>query len=72
MKLYEQKCELPRRAGIKQALVSGVGFGSSMFFLLAVYAIGFYIGAHFVEAGKTTFPKVFQVGWYYLILKGYS
>ncbi|KAI3523832.1 hypothetical protein L1887_02272 [Cichorium endivia] len=61
MKLYEKKCEKPRKAGIQQGLVSGAGFGMSMLLLYLVYAISFYVGAHFVEAGKTTFPKVFQV-----------
>ncbi|KAI3790865.1 hypothetical protein L2E82_04252 [Cichorium intybus] len=61
MKLYEKKCEKPRKAGIQQGLVSGAGFGMSTLLLYLVYAISFYVGAHFVEAGKTTFPKVFQV-----------
>ncbi|XP_071741605.1 ABC transporter B family member 11-like isoform X2 [Rutidosis leptorrhynchoides] len=61
MKLYENKCKGPRRAGIKQGLVSGTSFGSSMFFLFIVYATSFYVGARFVEAGLTTFSKVFQV-----------
>ncbi|XP_024985969.1 ABC transporter B family member 11-like [Cynara cardunculus var. scolymus] len=61
MKLYEKKCESPRRAGIQQGLVSGFGFGLSMFLLFVVYATSFYVGARFVAAGKTTFPKVFQV-----------
>ncbi|KAJ0788784.1 putative ABC-type xenobiotic transporter [Helianthus annuus] len=61
MNIYEKKCEGPRKAGIKQGLVSGVAFGSSMFLLFVVYATSFYVGARFVAAGKTSFPKVFQV-----------
>ncbi|KAJ9537113.1 hypothetical protein OSB04_029846 [Centaurea solstitialis] len=61
MKLYEKKCEAPRKAGIQQGLISGAGFGLSMFLLFLVYATSFYVGARFVAAGKTTFPKVFQV-----------
>ncbi|KAI3523833.1 hypothetical protein L1887_02274 [Cichorium endivia] len=61
MKLYEKKCEKPRKAGIQQGLVSGAGFGASMFLIFIVYATSFYIGARFVEAGRTTFDKVFQV-----------
>lgn len=60
-KLYENKCEGPRKEGIKQGLVSGISFGSSLFFLFVVYATSFYVGARFVAAGKTTFTKVFQV-----------
>nr|XP_043626218.1 ABC transporter B family member 21-like [Erigeron canadensis] len=61
MKLYETKCEGPKRVGIKQGLISGAGFGSSLLLLYLVYAAIFYIGALLVEAGKTTFPEVFQV-----------
>ncbi|KAI3744849.1 hypothetical protein L1987_57945 [Smallanthus sonchifolius] len=61
MKLYERKCEGPRKAGIKQGLVSGAAFGSSLFLLFLVYATSFYVGARFVAAGKTSFPNVFQV-----------
>lgn len=61
VKLYEKKCEGPRKAGIKQGVVSGAAFGSSLFLLFAVYAASFYVGARFVAAGETSFPKVFQV-----------
>ncbi|CAH1453217.1 unnamed protein product [Lactuca virosa] len=61
MKLYEKKCEKPRKAGIQQGLVSGAAFGVSMFLIYIVYATSFYVGARFVEAGRTTFSKVFQV-----------
>lgn len=61
MKLYKIKCEGPRKTGVKQGLVSGVGFGLSFFFLFLVYATSFYVGARLVEAGRTTFPDVFKV-----------
>lgn len=61
MKLYEKKCEKPRKTGIQQGLVSGAAFGVSMFLIYIVYATSFYVGARFVEAGRTTFSKVFQV-----------
>nr|XP_043636161.1 ABC transporter B family member 11-like [Erigeron canadensis] len=61
MELYEKKCEGPQKEGIKQGVVSAAGFGLSSFLLFVVYATSFYIGARFVAAGKTTFPKVFQV-----------
>ncbi|OVA16637.1 ABC transporter [Macleaya cordata] len=61
MKLYEKKCEGPRRTGIRQGLISGVGYGVSFFLLFCVYAASFYIGGRLVEEGKTTFPKVFRV-----------
>ena len=61
MQLYEKKCEGPMEAGIKQGLISGVGFGLSFALLFCVYASSFYAGAQLVGHGKTTFSKVFQV-----------
>lgn len=61
LKLHENKYEGPRRAGIKQGLVRGAGFGSPMLFLRLVYTFNFYIGAYlFVKASKNTFPTLFQ------------
>lgn len=61
MQLYQRKCEGPMRAGIRQGVISGFGFGVSFFLLFCVYATSFYAGARLVEEGKTTFPKVFRV-----------
>ncbi|GMH30820.1 hypothetical protein Nepgr_032663 [Nepenthes gracilis] len=61
MQLYEKKCEGPMNAGIKQGLVSGVGFGFSFAMLFCTYAACFYAGAQLVDHGKTTFSKVFRV-----------
>ncbi|KAJ4775062.1 ABC transporter B family member 21 [Rhynchospora pubera] len=61
MQLYKKKCEGPMRAGIRQGIISGFGFGVSFFLLFCVYATSFYAGARLVEEGKTTFPKVFRV-----------
>ncbi|KAJ6795680.1 ABC transporter B family member 11-like isoform X2 [Iris pallida] len=61
MELYNKKCEGPRKAGIKQGLISGIGFGVSLFLMYVVYAISFYAGGRLVNSGKTTFGKVFQV-----------
>ncbi|KAJ8435231.1 hypothetical protein Cgig2_028417 [Carnegiea gigantea] len=61
MQLYEKKCEGPMEAGIKQGLISGVGFGLSFALLFCVYASSFYAGAQLVGHGKTTFSKVFRV-----------
>ncbi|KAM0954595.1 putative ABC-type xenobiotic transporter [Dioscorea sansibarensis] len=61
MELYKKKCEAPTKAGIRQGLVSGIGFGLSFFLLYCVYALCFYSGARLVGAGKTTFGKVFRV-----------
>ncbi|XP_076895976.1 ABC transporter B family member 21-like [Bidens hawaiensis] len=61
MKLYRNKCEGPKRAGIKQGLISGIGFGASLFFIFCLYAASFYAGARFVEAGLTKFEDVFKV-----------
>ncbi|KAL2510817.1 ABC transporter B family member 11 [Abeliophyllum distichum] len=61
MELYQKKCEGPVKSGIKQGLLSGAGFGISLFFLYSVYATSFYAGARLVEAGKITFGEVFRV-----------
>ncbi|XP_010523879.1 PREDICTED: ABC transporter B family member 4-like [Tarenaya hassleriana] len=61
MKMYKKKCEGPMKTGIRQGLVSGIGFGVSFFVLFASYATSFYAGARLVDAGKTTFDSVFRV-----------
>ncbi|KAJ8748661.1 hypothetical protein K2173_008106 [Erythroxylum novogranatense] len=61
MKLYRKKCEDPMKAGVKQGLISGTGFGASFLLLFLVYAAIFYAGAQLVSHGKTTFADVFQV-----------
>ncbi|KAL1833030.1 hypothetical protein DCAR_0103079 [Daucus carota subsp. sativus] len=61
MELYKQKCEGPMRTGIRQGLISGIGFGVSFTLLFCVYATCFYAGAQLVDSGKTTFNEVFRV-----------
>jgi ATP-binding cassette subfamily B (MDR/TAP) protein 1 len=61
MKLYRDKCEGPKKSGIKQGLISGIGFGVSFALLFCMYGASFYIGARFVEAGYTNFTDVFRV-----------
>ncbi|KAK7843585.1 abc transporter b family member 11 [Quercus suber] len=45
MELYKRKCEGPMKTGIRQGLISGMGFGLSFFLLFSVYATSFYAGA---------------------------
>ncbi|KAI6697647.1 hypothetical protein NL676_017766 [Syzygium grande] len=61
MQLYKEKCEGPRRTGIRQGRISGIGFGMSSFMLFCVYTTFFYAGARLVQDGKTTFSHVFRV-----------
>ncbi|XP_047308241.1 ABC transporter B family member 4-like [Impatiens glandulifera] len=61
MEMYEDKCKGPRKTGIRQGLVSGIGFGLSFTLLFLVYALSFYAGALLVKAGKITFGDVFRV-----------
>ncbi|MED6121819.1 ABC transporter B member 11 [Stylosanthes scabra] len=61
MELYKKKCEGPRKTGIRQGLISGIGFGVSFFFLYCVYATCFYAGARFVKDGKASFSDVLRV-----------
>lgn len=61
MELYREKCKAPVRLGTKQGLISGAGFGLSLFFLYSVYAASYYAGAQLVDAGKIKFGEVFRV-----------
>ncbi|KAG7570773.1 ABC transporter-like [Arabidopsis thaliana x Arabidopsis arenosa] len=61
MNMYTKKCEGPMKTGIRQGIVSGIGFGFSFFVLFSSYAASFYVGARLVDDGKTTFDSVFRV-----------
>ncbi|KAE8703555.1 ABC transporter B family member 12 [Hibiscus syriacus] len=61
MQIYSKKCEGPLKAGLRQGLISGVGFGLSFFFMFNVYATSFYAGAQLVKRGNATFSDVLQV-----------
>ncbi|KAF6167198.1 hypothetical protein GIB67_029836 [Kingdonia uniflora] len=61
MALYKKKCDGPMKTGIRQGVISGIGFGASFFLLFSVYATSFYAGARLVDAGKITFSDVFRV-----------
>ncbi|GMI98931.1 P-GLYCOPROTEIN 4, MULTIDRUG RESISTANCE 4, ARABIDOPSIS P-GLYCOPROTEIN 4, ATP-binding cassette B4 [Hibiscus trionum] len=61
MQIYRKKCEGPLQTGIRQGLISGVGFGLSFFFMFNVYATSFYAGAQLVKRGNATFSDVLQV-----------
>ncbi|PON39304.1 ABC transporter [Trema orientale] len=61
MELYKKKCEGPVKTGIKQGLISGIGFGLSFFLMFCVYATSFYAGAQLVVDGKATVLGVFRV-----------
>ncbi|XP_020276503.1 ABC transporter B family member 11-like isoform X2 [Asparagus officinalis] len=61
MELYQKKCDGPMKTGIRQGLISGIGFGASFFVLFCVYAACFYAGGRLVQDGKTTFGEVFRV-----------
>nr|ATA63002.1 ATP-binding cassette protein [Lithospermum erythrorhizon] len=61
MELYKKKCEGPLQKGVKQGLISGIGFGVSFALLFLVYATSFYAGARLVDDGKITFADVFRV-----------
>lgn len=61
MQLYNKKCQGPMQKGIRQGLISGIGFGLSFMLLFLVYATSFYAGSRFVEDGKITMSDVFRV-----------
>ncbi|XP_039124515.1 ABC transporter B family member 4-like isoform X2 [Dioscorea cayenensis subsp. rotundata] len=61
MEAYQKKCEGPLRNGVRQGIISGLGFGFSFAVLYVGYAICFYVGAHFIHNGSATFSQVFKV-----------
>ncbi|KAM3333844.1 hypothetical protein ACQJBY_028744 [Aegilops geniculata] len=61
MDVYEKKCEIPTRQGMREGLVGGLGFGFSFLVFYLTYALCFYVGAKFVHEGTATFPEVFRV-----------
>ncbi|KAF8039437.1 hypothetical protein BT93_B1851 [Corymbia citriodora subsp. variegata] len=71
MELYTQKCQGPIKTGIKQGLISGIGFGTSFFLMYSVYAISFYAGARLMEDGKTTPAAIFRV-FFALLMSAWS
>lgn len=71
MELYMQKCRGPIKTGIKQGLISGIGFGTSFFLMYSVYAVSFYAGARLIDDGKTTPAAVFRV-FFALLMSAWS
>ncbi|XP_039133326.1 ABC transporter B family member 4-like [Dioscorea cayenensis subsp. rotundata] len=61
IKAYQNKCEGPLRNGVRQGIISGLGFGFSFAVLYVGYAICFYAGARFMHNGSATFDQVFKV-----------
>lgn len=54
MQLYKRKCEAPMATGIRQGLISGIGFGLSFFLLFCVYATTFYAGARKASRARSS------------------
>ncbi|CAN6726733.1 unnamed protein product [Malus baccata var. baccata] len=61
VELYQRKCEGLIKTGIRQGLISGIGFGLSLFLQFSVFACIFYNGSQLVAEGKTTFADVLRV-----------
>ncbi|EOA15909.1 hypothetical protein CARUB_v10004001mg [Capsella rubella] len=61
MDLYQQKCEGPKKNGVRLGLLSGAGFGFSFFFLYCINCVCFVSGAGLIQIGKATFGEVFKV-----------
>ncbi|CAI9782114.1 unnamed protein product [Fraxinus pennsylvanica] len=61
MKMYEQKCEVPLKQGVRIGLVSGAGFGAGSFALFCTNSFCFYIGAVLIQHGRASFGDVFKV-----------
>ncbi|XP_010439908.1 PREDICTED: ABC transporter B family member 9 [Camelina sativa] len=61
MDLYQQKCDGPKKNGVRLGLMSGAGFGFSYFFLYCINCVCFVCGAGLIQIGKATFGEVFKV-----------
>lgn len=61
MELYEQKCAVPKKQGVRLGLVSGSGYGFSFLALYFINALCFYMGSRLIQNGKATFGEFFQV-----------
>ncbi|GLJ08654.1 hypothetical protein SUGI_0093070 [Cryptomeria japonica] len=59
--LYNEKCATPLKSGVEQGTIAGIGFGLSIFLMFCQYTVNFWVGAHLVKDGKTTFDDVFKV-----------
>ncbi|KAM0944510.1 putative ABC-type xenobiotic transporter [Dioscorea sansibarensis] len=60
MDTYKKKCEGPLRNGVRQGIISGLGFGFSFAVLYVGYAICFYAGAHFIHLRERHFQPSLQ------------
>ncbi|KAJ3686092.1 hypothetical protein LUZ61_015256 [Rhynchospora tenuis] len=58
---YEKKCNDPVKQGVRQGLVSGIGYGFSYVLLYCSYALCFFVGSLFIHNGTATFGQVFRV-----------
>lgn len=67
MDMYQSKCQAPMKHVVRVALVSGTGFGFSLFAFYCTNAFCFYIGARLVEHGKATYEDVFKVAHIYVL-----
>ncbi|KAF9621373.1 hypothetical protein IFM89_020032 [Coptis chinensis] len=61
MELYHNKCDAPIKSGVRQGLISGLGYGASFFIVFCTNALIFFAGAQLVKHGKATFAEVFRV-----------
>ncbi|KAF3456692.1 hypothetical protein FNV43_RR01346 [Rhamnella rubrinervis] len=61
LKIYQKKCEASMRQGVRLGVISGAGFGFSLFALFCITSLLFYIGGVLVKNGKATFGEVITV-----------
>ncbi|GFY88632.1 P-glycoprotein 9 [Actinidia rufa] len=61
MDMHQNKCEAPMKRGVRIALMSGTGFGFSLFAFYCTMAFCFYIGAILVRHDKASYEDVFKV-----------
>jgi ATP-binding cassette subfamily B (MDR/TAP) protein 1 len=60
-RIYDQKCEVSVKQGVRAGVVGGIGFGFSFLMLYLTYGLCFHVGAQFVRHGQSSFGDVFKV-----------
>ncbi|KAJ1284942.1 hypothetical protein BS78_03G244000 [Paspalum vaginatum] len=61
MTMYNRKCKVSKKQGIRAGIVGGLGFGFAFLILYITFGLCFYVGAQFVRHKKSTFGDVFKV-----------
>ncbi|CAI9087895.1 OLC1v1022086C2 [Oldenlandia corymbosa var. corymbosa] len=59
--MYQKKCEVPKKDGVRRGMVSGFSFGLGSAANYLATAFCFWIGSHLITSGKASYGDVFKV-----------